>query len=116
MGILKEAGDTIVKYGEIIVNKTGELAKIGKLNLDIKRLQLDQGIAEKDLGKYVINKIDAGAATIDCSDVLVKDLHEKIGSLKKKIEEKSAEIEKIKAESKGKQDSKNDKKTENGAH
>lgn len=115
MGILKDAGDTIVKYGEIIVNKTEELAKIGKLNLDIKRLQLDQGIAEKDLGKHVINKIDSGAASIDCSEAIVRELHEKVNSQKKKIEEKTAEIEKIKTESKAKLDAKLEKKPENGA-
>ncbi len=98
MGILKETGDTIVKYGEIIVNKTEELAKIARLNLDIKRIKIDQGIAEKELGRYVISRIDEGAATIDCSDAKVKEMHGKVVDLKKKIEEKKSEIEKVKME------------------
>lgn len=98
MGILKETGDTIVKYGEILVNKTEELAKIAKLNLDIKRIKIDQGIAEKELGRYVIEKIDQGATTIECSDSKVKEMHEKVVSLKKKIDEKKSEIEKVKME------------------
>ena len=36
MGIFKDTGDTIARYGEIIINKTEVLAKIGKLNLEIK--------------------------------------------------------------------------------
>jgi hypothetical protein len=98
MGILKETGETIVKYGEILVNKTEELAKIAKLNLDIKRMKIDQGIAEKELGRHVIEKIDQGAATIESSDAKVKEMHEKVVSLKKKIDEKKSEIEKVKME------------------
>ena len=40
-----------------IVNKTEELAKIAKLNLDIKRFRLDQGIAEKELGRHVGKRV-----------------------------------------------------------
>ena len=116
MGILKDAGDAIAKYGEIIVNKTEELAKIAKLNLDIKRLQLDQGIAEKDLGRHVIARIDEGAGSIDSSEQKVKEIHGKVAELKKCIEEKKAEIEKIKAEAKRKLESKlQSKKPEGGA-
>lgn len=111
MGILKDTGDTIVKYGEIIVNKTEELAKIAKLNLDIKRLKIDQGIAEKELGRHVIARIDEGAPTIDCADAKVKEMHEKVVSLKKKIEEKKSDIEKVKQEAK---EAKPDKKPEGG--
>ncbi len=111
MGILKDTGDTIVKYGEIIVNKTEELAKIAKLNLDIKRLKIDQGIAEKELGRYIIEKINGGASTIDCADVKVKEFHDKVTDLAKKIEEKKVEIEKAKSEAKAKE-SKTDSKPE----
>jgi hypothetical protein len=116
MGILKDAGDTIAKYGEIIFNKTEELARIAKLNLDIKRFQIDQGIAEKDLGRHVIAKIDEGAASIDSSDQKVKEIHGKVAELKKCIEEKKADIEKIKAEAKQKLDAKlQSRKPEGGA-
>ncbi|OHD65321.1 MAG: hypothetical protein A2176_15415 [Spirochaetes bacterium RBG_13_51_14] len=115
MGILKDAGETIVKYGEIIINKTEEIAKIAKLNLDIKRLKIDQGIAEKELGRHVITKIDGGTATINASDAKVKEMHQKVTSLNKSIEGKKADIEKIKAESKEKTESKHDKKPESGS-
>ncbi len=111
MGILKETGETIVKYGEIIVNKTEELAKIAKLNLDIKRMKIDLGIVEKELGRHVIGRIDEGASTIDCSDAQVKEFHEKVVELKKKIEEKKADIEKVKIEAR---EPKTDKKPEGG--
>jgi uncharacterized small protein (DUF1192 family) len=105
MGILKDTGETIVKFGEIFINKTEEFAKIAKLNVDIKRLQIDQGIAEKDLGRHIIEKIDKGAASIEASDPKVKELHVKVNDFKKKIDAKKAEIEKVKAEAKKKSDS-----------
>jgi predicted phage tail protein len=115
MGILKDTGETIVKFGEIFINKTEEFAKIAKLNVDIKRLQIDQGIAEKDLGKHVIEKIDKGAAAIEASDAKVKELHGKVNTFKKKIEEKKAAIEKVKAEAKMKSDSISGNKPEGGS-
>jgi predicted phage tail protein len=114
MGILKDTGETIIKFGEIVINKTEELAKIAKLNVDIKRLQIDQGIAEKELGKHVIEKIDRGAATVDLSDAKVKELHEKVNGFKKKVVEKKADIEKVKADAKMKSESKSDNKPEGG--
>ena len=114
MGILKDTGEAIVKFGEIIINKTEELAKIAKLNVDIKRLQLDQGIAEKELGKHVIEKIDKGDATIETADAKVKELHNKVNNLKKKVVEKKADIEKVKAEAKMKSESKSGNKSEGG--
>ncbi|MBP7735783.1 MAG: hypothetical protein KA369_07415 [Spirochaetes bacterium] len=115
MGILKDTGDTIVKYGEIIVNKTEELAKIAKLNLDIKRLKIDQGIAEKELGRYIIEKIDGGASSIDCADVKVKEFHDKVASLVKKIEDKKAEIEKVKTEAREAKPGSSSSKPEGGS-
>jgi len=114
MGILKDTGETIVKFGEIVINKTEELAKIAKLNVDIKRLQIDQGIAEKELGRHVIEKIDKGAATIETADAKVKELHDKVNNLKKKVVEKKADIEKVKAEAKMKSESKSKNKHEGG--
>jgi hypothetical protein len=115
MGILKDAGDTIVKYGEIIVNKTEELAKIAKLNLDIKRIQIDQGIAEKELGKYVIASIEGGASSIDAADPKVRELMDRVSTFKNKSQEKKTEIDRIKAEAKAKTESVVVKKPEGGA-
>jgi peptidoglycan hydrolase CwlO-like protein len=115
MGILKDTGETIVKFGEIFINKTEEFAKIAKLNVDIKRLQIDQGIAEKDLGRHVIEKIDKGSTSIDASDPKVKELHANVNALKKKINEKKAEIEKVKAVAKMKSDSISGNKPEGGS-
>jgi hypothetical protein len=115
MKILKDAGETIVKYGEIIVNKTEELAKIAKLNLDIKRLTIDQGIAEKELGRHVISKIDGGSASIDSSDQKVKEIHDRVVGFKKCIEEKKVEIEKTRTAAKQKMEAAQQKKPDGGA-
>jgi hypothetical protein len=114
MGILKDAGDTLAKYGEIIVNKTEELAKIAKLNLDIKRLRIDQGIAEKELGRHIISQMDEGATSINVSDQKVKELRDRVADYKKTMEEKKVEIEKIKAEAKQKLESRQQKKPDGG--
>jgi hypothetical protein len=114
MGILKETGETLVKFGEIIVNKAEELAKIGKLNVDIKRLQLDMGIAEKELGRHIISRIDGGASSIDAGDAKVKDYHERVINVKKKIDEKKAEIDKVKTDARMKAESKSDNKPQGG--
>ncbi len=115
MGILKDTGETIIKFGEILVNKTEEFARLGKLNVEIKRFQIDQGVAEKDLGRYVISKIESGAPSLELTDPRVKELHDKVMTLKSKVEEKRAEIEKVKEESKAKMDMKSEKKPDSGA-
>ena len=96
MGILKETGDTIMKYGQIIIKKNEDLAKIAKLNLEIKGCQLDIGIAKKELGQYVLNIIETGASTLDLADPKVKELDDKVDKLKADIQAKKDEIQKIK--------------------
>ena len=97
MGIFKDAGDAFIKYGEILINKTEELARIAKLNLDIKRLQIDVGIAEKELGRYVLSTIESGASSVQATDPHVRKGIDKVKSLQAQIQEKKDEIEKIKA-------------------
>jgi phage shock protein A len=108
MGILKEAGDSIMKYGEMLFHKTEELARIAKLNIDIKRFQLDIGIAEKDLGRFVLKKIQDGATSVGLSEAEVTKIKDKVDSLKAQIQAKRDEIGHIKSEAKA-------KKTESGA-
>ena len=88
MGILKEAGESIMKYGEILIAKTEELARIAKLNIDIKRLQLDIGIAEKELGHLVLKKIQSGASSLDLNESEVKKLNERVNALNSQIQAK----------------------------
>jgi hypothetical protein len=99
MGILKEAGETILKYGEIIIIKTEELARIAKLNIDIKRLQLDIGIAEKELGRYILKKIQNGSTSVDLTEAEITNLNDRVNTLKKEIQAKRDEIEKVKSAS-----------------
>lgn len=97
MGIFKDAGDAFIKYGEILINKAEELARIAKLNLDIKHMQIDVGIAEKELGRYVLSTIESGASSIQATDPHVRKGIDKVKSLQAQIQEKKDEIEKIKA-------------------
>jgi predicted nucleic acid-binding Zn-ribbon protein len=99
MGIFKEAGETIVRYGELLISKTERLSKIAKLKIDIKRIELDIGITEKETGRFVIEKIEKGEASVDLNEPRLKELKDKISDLKKQIQTKREEIEKIKSES-----------------
>jgi tRNA uridine 5-carbamoylmethylation protein Kti12 len=98
MGIFKEAGETIVKYGELLISKTERLSKIAKLKIDIKRIELDIGIAEKETGRFVIEKIEKGETSIDLNEPKLRELKDKIDDFKKQIRAKRDEIEKIKSE------------------
>lgn len=97
MGTLKEAGDSFMKFGEMLFHKTEELAKIAKLNIDIKRLQYEMGTAEKELGRYVLGKVETGAASVDLSDPRIGEFVEKVNTLKSQIQSKKEDIDRIKS-------------------
>jgi hypothetical protein len=97
MGILKDAGDSILKYSEKLVNKTEEYAKIGKLTLDIKKHEGDIDKANREIGELVMEKISSGAASIDVNDVILKNLSEKIKSIRLEIDQKKKMIEDVKS-------------------
>ena len=98
MATFKEAGDSFMKFGEMLYHKTEELAKIAKLNIDIKRFQYEMGTAEKELGRYVLGKIETGAASIDTADPRVREFVDKVNSLKAQIQAKKEDIERIKTQ------------------
>jgi hypothetical protein len=97
MGILKDAGDSILKYSEKLVNKTEEYAKIGKLTLDIKKHESDIDRVHREIGEIVMDQIASGAGSIDAKDAQLKDKSEKIKSIRQEIDLKKKLIEDIKA-------------------
>jgi len=96
MSFFREAGDSLIKYSEIIVNKTEEYTKIAKLLLDIKKLESDIEKNQSDLGKFVIVCLENGQKTLDLSDLHVSDFFRKIKEDKSVIETKREEINIIK--------------------
>ena len=102
MGILKDASESLLKYGEVIFSKTEEYTRVAKLNIEIKKFQSDIRLAEKNLGHYVIDKIENGEKNIASSDPEVKQIIVKIQDLQKKIKSRKIKIEKIKKEASNK--------------
>jgi len=100
MGLLKDAGDSIIKYSEIIVNKTEEYTKIAKLTLDIKGLESDIKTVERDLGNCIIKKMEQGEFDAYKDDEILIKFIDKFKSINNTIESKKNEINQIKTEDK----------------
>lgn len=96
MSFFKEAGDSLVKYTEKLVNKTEEYAKIGKLTLDIKKLEGSIDRTNKEIGQYVISKISEGSDSLSFSDELIREKSVLIKENLATIDLKRAEIEELK--------------------
>ncbi len=96
MSFLKEAGDSLLKYTEKIVSKTEEYAKIGKITLDIKRLESGIEKTHRELGEFVIMKMSQGENSISLTDRYIIERSEMINEYRAAIEAKRKDIEEIK--------------------
>ena len=112
MGIIKEAGDSLIKYGELIVNKTEEYTKIAKLNLDIKKMESEVEKIERKIGQFVIDAIEKGETTIDTGTAVIVDYHTKINDFKSSVDQKREEIKELKQVKTAKTDSDEPKSSE----
>jgi hypothetical protein len=101
MGVLKDVSESLLKYGEIIVNKTEEYSKILKLKLDIKRIENEIEKIEQRVGQHVIATIEQGG-TIGQGDPLIAEQMERCRTCRETMDSKKNEIEMIrKAASEG---------------
>lgn len=92
MGLLKDAGDSILKYSEILVNKTEVYTKIAKLNLDIKRLESLIEKTERKAGQYCIKALSETGSSITSDDREMSSFITEINDHRKEIKEKKKEI------------------------
>lgn len=92
MSFFRDAGDSLIKYSEIIVNKTEEYTKIAKLTLDIKKLESDIEKIQSELGRFVIVSFESGQKSVDMSDPHIADFLNKIKENIAGIESKREEI------------------------
>lgn len=95
MSILKDAGDSIVKYSELIVTKTEGYTRIAKLTLDIRKLNSDIEKLQAALGGHVIKKIEEGEEQI-VIDSFISDTCQHIREIEQSIQDKKDEIELLK--------------------
>ncbi len=96
MSFLSDKTKGIFKIGETIKEKTHEYSSLAKLTLDVKK---DENELEKNLisiGKYIIEKIGNGENSLDLKDKIISTYAEKIKEVKKSIEKKKSEIDKLK--------------------
>ncbi|MBP7584226.1 MAG: hypothetical protein KBA61_09355 [Spirochaetes bacterium] len=101
MSFFKEAGDSLLRYTEKIVSKTEVYAKIGKITLDIRKLESQIQKAQREMGEYAYAKFSEGAQSLAADDSLVKDKCEFITGNRAQIEQKRREIDEIRTAGQG---------------
>ena len=88
-----------VKEGvTIAVDKTEEIGKIGKVKIDIMKLERDRDKTFRELGTEVYNLVKKDKALAAAQNEKMKKSVSKIDSLIKSLKAKENEIEKIKKE------------------
>jgi|GEM_PF-805756 len=102
MSIFKDASQTLLKYGELLVNKTEEYTKIAKLNLDIKKLEgsIDKMISTA--GQYIVEKLD-NKESFTQDDSSLNETHKEIVALREDVATIKKDIDILKHEAKEKQ-------------
>ena len=98
MGFFKDAGESLFKYSEKLVNKTEEYAKIAKLSMDIKRYESTIEKIHAEIGEHIKKLIDQGKTTVSFSEQYIKDKSGSIDEINKNIEAKKTEIAEIRKE------------------
>jgi hypothetical protein len=96
MGLLKDAGDTFIKFGSLLVNKTEDYTRIARLNIEITRLRGDIEKVKAEIGGHVIELKSAKKSRLDLNSDLIESCVKKINTMEKQIGKKKDEIEEIK--------------------
>ena len=96
MSFFSEASESLFKYTEKIVTKTEEYARIGKITLDIKRLERTIEKAHHDIGEFVVSRVKHGDASIACGENAITEKVALIDDCRASIQTKRSEIEEIK--------------------
>jgi len=99
MGILKDVGDALVKYGDVLVNKTEEYTRIAKLSLDIKRLEGRRDDIYRDVGRQVIEGLSGDETSFTRENEFIAEKLALVSDLESVMEQKNAELNTLKQES-----------------
>jgi regulator of replication initiation timing len=95
MGFFKDAGDSLSRYSEIIVNRTEEYTKIAKLTLDIRRINSDIQKLKIHLAETLFPYLEKDDP-IDPTRGEFRHIVDEIRQLDRRIEELEAEIQDLK--------------------
>lgn len=106
MSLLKSAGDSILKYGGIVINKTEDYARIAKIKIDIKYIEDEIKKCYINAGKIIMSEYDDNSDSASFSVDLdsIKNIAESIDKYKTQIKEKKHEIAKLKKKSQEQED------------
>jgi len=96
MSFLRSAGDSILKYGEIIINRTEDYARIAKLKIEIRFIEDEIEKCYKNAGKVVISEYSDDMTSFNIDADLIKNIAESINKYKAQIEEKKRDIAELK--------------------
>jgi chemotaxis regulatin CheY-phosphate phosphatase CheZ len=96
MSLLKDAGDSIVKYGEIIMNKTEGYTKIAKLSLDVRKYDSDLEKLHIQMGEVMVQQLDNQQELSLTEDI--QEFYQTVQELKEQKKSKLQEIELLKNE------------------
>jgi len=86
MNLFKDAGKSIYKYGEKIVNKTEGYAKIAKLTMDINKIEDSIKKLQTEIGEYVITQKEKGESSIKLHSKFLEETTQKIQEFKNSID------------------------------
>jgi len=100
---------------ELVVDKTEELGKIGKIKVDIYSVKRDTEKKLTELGEKVFLLLEENENAAVAEDETVKNLMQVTSSYKEKIEEKEKEIETIREEKEKERQEKKTQKEEDEA-
>lgn len=92
MSFFKEASDAFLRYTEKIVHKTELYAKIGRLVVDIKRMENEIQKLKREIGEYVYTNFSEGTVSLQSDDQTIISKCTTIQELCEAIAKKREEI------------------------
>lgn len=96
MSIMKDLGRSFLKYSEKVVNKTDNLTRIAKLNIEIKKALTAIEDTKTRIGDSVLKKYESGSESINFTDSGITDDLQTIGELKSKIDDLKNALDEVK--------------------
>lgn len=96
MAFFDDVKYNLLKISKKIVDKTGDYSRIARLTLDIKNYESDIEKKLSEIGKIVIEKMEAGNDSLDLKETALTDIRGKIKTLESDIKSNREEIERLK--------------------
>lgn len=96
MTILRDLGDSVLKYGESFINKAEQYTKIAKLKIEIKQTESKIEKFYIQAGMLATDEYQKGMPSFDLTQKEIKEIVSQIDSLNEIIQEKKNRIDDLK--------------------